>query len=83
MKSNKEVEIKPTDALIYVINVDERGEFFADVRKTGSGESIFEIRGFDIFEDGWMKNKTDLNGLHQYLVHFGIITESNPLDLLK
>lgn len=76
-------KVNPTDALIYVINLDERGEFFADVRKSGSGASIFEIRGFSIFKDGFMKNKADVDGLHKYLVHLGVIFESNPLDFAK
>ena len=35
----------------YFINLDERGEFYADVRNVRD-RSIFEIKGFEIFEDG-------------------------------
>ena len=55
----------------YFINLDERGEFNADVRR--NNETIFEINGFDIFEDGFMKNKNDLAGLTEYLNGLGII----------
>jgi hypothetical protein len=78
---DRKIQVKPTDSLIYVINLDERGEFFADVRKVGSGETIYEIHGFDIFEDGFMKNKTDVSNLRKYLVQIGIIAETNQLEL--
>jgi len=58
--------------LTYHINLDERGEFYADVRR--GGETIFEIKGFDIFEDGWMKHKEDMIGLVEYLEHLGLIS---------
>lgn len=50
----------------YFINLDERGEFFADVRDP-DGNTVFEIRGFEIFEDGFMKHKHDLAGLENLL----------------
>ena len=49
----------------YFINLDERGEFYADVRNVRD-RSIFEIKGFEIFEDGWMRHKHDLDGLKRY-----------------
>lgn len=61
--------------LEYYINLDERGEFYADVRR--NNQTIFEIKGFEIFEDGWMKNKLDLAGLTEYLNHFGLINEGD------
>ena len=56
--------------LQYFINLDERGKFFADVRR--DEKTIFEIHDFDIFEEGWMKHKKDLNGLLEYLIDLGI-----------
>ena len=56
----------------YFINLDERGEFYADVRDQ-VGETVFEIHGFDIFEDGFMKHKTDLKGLTDYLFQLDIL----------
>ncbi len=62
----------------YYINLDERGEFYADVRNI-KGETVFEISidgGEDcsnIFEDGFMKNKTDMNGLTDYLQELKVI----------
>ena len=69
------IEIK---TLRYFINLDERGEFYADVRDD-SNNTIFEIRGFDIFEDGWMRNKNDLKGLKCYLVDLGVMKDSDNL----
>uniref|UniRef100_E6QW74 Uncharacterized protein n=1 Tax=mine drainage metagenome TaxID=410659 RepID=E6QW74_9ZZZZ len=59
------------NTLRYFINLDERGEFYADVRDD-SNNTIFEIKGFDVFEDGWMRNKRDLKGLKNYLVDLGV-----------
>jgi len=66
----------------YYINLDERGCFYADVRNQNE-KTIFEIKAGDelpegetsIFEDGFMKNKNDLNGLKSYLVSLGIINK--------
>jgi len=64
--------------LRYFINLDEPGEFYADVRDD-SNNTIFEIRGFDIFEDGWMRNKNDLKGLKSYLADLGVMKDSDNL----
>jgi hypothetical protein len=61
--------------LKYFINLDERGEFYADVRR--DDKTIFEIKGFEIFEDGFMKNKLDLAGLTEYLNDLGLIKEND------
>lgn len=58
--------------LKYYINLDERGEFHADVRR--DDKTIFEIKGFEIFEDGVMKHKNDLEGLFDYLNHLGLLS---------
>jgi hypothetical protein len=63
----------------YHIDLDERGYFYADVRKNDEN-TVFEIKGFDIFEDGFMKHKKDMNGLKDYLIHLKIM---NPSDKLK
>jgi hypothetical protein len=61
----------------YYINLDERGDFFADLRKP-CGESVFEIRAcddgaIDLIEDGFMAHKTDIAGLREHLVDMKII----------
>lgn len=61
--------------LEYFINLDERGEFSADVRR--NGEIIFEIQGFEIFEDGFMWNKYDLAGLTEHLNSLGLIEDND------
>lgn len=64
----------------YYINLDERGEFYADVRDA-EGKSVFEIfegsrLGEDessIFDDGFMRDKHDLPGLSEHLRNLGVI----------
>lgn len=58
--------------LEYVINLDERGEFDADVRQS-DGDTLFEIKGAEIFEDGFMSHGKDLDGLTDYLRSLDII----------
>lgn len=65
-----EIVEKPT--FQYFVNLDERGEFFADVRDA-DGNTVYEIHGFDIFEDGYMEHAKDLRGLHETLIEWGII----------
>lgn len=62
----------------YFINLDERGEFYADVRDLG-GNTVIEIKGFDIFEDGYMKNKNDLAGLLDYMIEVDIANDGDEL----
>lgn len=62
----------------YFINLDERGSFYADVRNT-SGKTVYEIKAGNIFEDGYMKNKYDLDGLKNYLVELGIMKPNQKL----
>ena len=67
----------------YFINLDERGEFFADVRDD-SENTIFEIQGLDIYcllEDGFMSNSRDIDGLTEYLVFLEVITPSDSITL--
>lgn len=64
----------------YYINLDERGDFYADVRDT-DGKTLYEIKagsslGEDessIFDDGFMKDKNDIAGLTIYLRSLDII----------
>lgn len=63
--------------LEYFINLDERGEFFADVRR--EDETVFQIHGFDIFEDGFMRHKDDMPGLLDYLRQLGIADKDDTL----
>lgn len=60
----------------YYINIDERGDFNADVRSE-DGTSLFEIHDIDhlweLIDDGFMQNKKDLDGLLDYLCGIGIL----------
>lgn len=66
------------ETYLYFINLEERGEFYADVRDD-SNNTVFEIKGFDIFEDGWMRNKNDLMGLRNHLVGLGVMKDDDDL----
>jgi hypothetical protein len=65
----------------YHINLDERGSFLADVRDSETGQCVFLIKAGDelaegetsIFEDGFMKHKSDVQGLEKYLIANGFI----------
>lgn len=59
----------------YYINLDERGEFFADVRGP-EGNSVFEfgtVTMAEAIEDGFLKSKSDLKGIEDYLKQAGFI----------
>lgn len=62
----------------YFINLHERGEFHADVRNEQQ-KSILEIKDSWIFEDGFMKNTEDLDGLRDYLLSIGLIHKNDQL----
>ena len=62
----------------YYINLDERGEFYADVRDHAEN-TVLELFGTDIFEDGYMRNKDDLNGLRDYMVDMGICEDTDNI----
>jgi hypothetical protein len=64
--------------LTYFINLDERGDFYADVRNAFD-KTVFEISGFEIFEDGFMSNSRDLVGLKDYLVSLGVMMDHQSL----
>ena len=67
-----------TQPLRLHVNLDERGEFFADVRR--GDETIFDIHGSDIFADGWMRHSRDTEGLSEYLFHIGITEQQEPIQ---
>ena len=56
----------------YYIDCDERGDFAADVRDQ-YGNTVWSTSGFDIFEDGWMKDKNDVASLTEYLRGINVI----------
>ncbi len=69
----------------YYINLDERGEFSADVRNF-KGKTIFSITSVfcsaDEIEDmlyGYMRHKNDIEGLRKYLISSKLIKESDKL----
>ena len=62
----------------YFINLDERGEFYADVRDP-DGNTVLEIHGFELFEDGFMEHKHDLDGLEGLLHMQGVMPKGATL----
>lgn len=67
----------------YYVNLDERGDFYADVRDP-SGATIFEVRSEEdgtiaLIEDGFMRHKTDLDGLAEHLADLGLIGDGAEL----
>lgn len=71
---------------VYVINLDERGRFYADVRNT-KDETIYEIQSNDDdgsiseIEDGFMRHTQDVSGLEQYLKYLGIINQDATVTM--
>lgn len=67
----------------YYIDLDERGDFAADVRDA-HGVTVYEIKAgaslsedaSSIFDDGFMRHKTDLDGLTTYLRDLGVIPKT-------
>lgn len=69
---------------VYVVNLDERGEFRADVRNARTGETVYEIESdedgsIEPITDGNMVHKDDLEGLKKYLVSIKIIEDDSAL----
>ncbi|ARL04283.1 hypothetical protein [Burkholderia pseudomallei] len=64
--------------LEYVIDLDERGEFAATVREQNANV-IYRVTGFQIFEDGFMRDKHDLDGLGAYLKSLNILNKGDKL----
>jgi hypothetical protein len=74
-RSNFDINIVPYE---YYINLDEKGEFYADVRNN-EGFTIFEFKGYWMFEDGHMSDKDDTEGLLKYLQGELILTEYDEI----
>lgn len=67
----------PVQDFEYYINCNERGEFSADVRQ--GKKTVFEISGYEIFEDGYMAHPSDLEGLRDYMTDMGIMRTCDRL----
>lgn len=62
----------------YYINLDERGEFYADVRDENS-KTIYELKSDESgviwsVENGFMNHTRDLDGLTKYLKSIGVLS---------
>ena len=85
-KAGWDIYNQPPVEFEYYINLNERGSFFADVRNS-SGKTVFTIKAGNeleegessIFEDGFMKNIHDTDGLKEHLVQLGIMEPNQNL----
>lgn len=69
----------------YHINLNERGEFNADVRHPETGESVYEINAEmmrDMICNGDMKHINDIDGLEALLKELGIIREKDFIGMV-
>lgn len=70
----------------YYINLDERGDFYADVRNEAD-VSVYEVKAgaslgedeVSIFVDGYMKGRDDIDGLSEYLKELDVIPADGEL----
>ncbi len=69
----------------YIVNKNERGEFYADVRDE-NGETVHEVRtdeecgGIFEIEAGYMKHPQDVAGLADYLRDIGVMRPGDCLS---
>jgi hypothetical protein len=72
----------------YSVNLDERGQFYADVRSE-DGRTVFEVRSADsddesdLVQDGFMSNWLDIAGLSSYLEQMGVIENGATIWMLS
>ena len=66
----------------YYININERGDFNADVRAP-DGTTVFEIQNADhmweLVEDGFMHDGEDISGLFEHLCTIGLVTDNDRI----
>jgi len=70
----------------FVVNLDERGSFYADVRDPDTDESIYEIdteKIQQLCEDGYMLHNQDYEGLESYLKQLDIIEDDDGIILRR
>jgi hypothetical protein len=68
----------------YVVNLNERGSFYADVRDLDD-KTLYEVKSNDedgeIFEveSGFMKHAQDIKGLLEHLIDVGVLQKGDYL----
>jgi hypothetical protein len=72
---------RPTAAFGYYVNFDRPDNFFADVRNA-LGKTVFELRDTQIIEHGVMRDKRDVEGLRDFLVERGVMSDDQLLLLM-
>jgi len=70
------------EKFFYFINLDERGEFYADVRDSDDN-TVWEIADVEhlneLVEDGFIQHGDDIDGIEVYLLDMEIIPENSAL----
>jgi|GEM_PF-6655437 len=72
-------DLELLDTYVYHVNLDERGEFSADVRHILTDETVFAETMRDIVDGGFMSHSRDIGGLLQHLVKTKVIPESSSM----
>jgi len=65
----------------YYVNLDERGEFFADLR-TPNDDSLWEADTqamTELIEGGFMQHKTDIASLCFHLIDCGVLPKQSKI----
>ena len=65
----------------YYVNLDERGEYYADIRD-GQDNTVWEVNTegmSELIDDGFMNHKDDLSSLEAYLIEVGIFPKDSGL----
>lgn len=77
-------EFQPGNPVNYTfhVNLDERGSFYADVRNS-NGKTVYELKAdgeeLEQVVDGFMKHRTDIDGLGEYLHDLGFMPKNATL----
>lgn len=79
----KKLEKNHVPVYTYHINLDERGEFYADVRDENE-QTVYTIKSnedgqIEQVEDGFMRHKDDLAGLERYLKQLEFLPKNAEL----
>lgn len=67
----------------YYINLDERGDFYADVRDENDN-TVYEIKSIEqlneLIDNGFMRHSKDIEYLESYLMNIEFINSKDTLE---
>ena len=68
----------------YVIEHNDEELFFAELRKGSRyGNTVFEIEGPYMVEEGHMKHQFDTSGLKKLMTEYGVMKSDDELHLIN